>query len=761
MIAKYYQWLHGKWPAGTVEKLPSVGEQGTTNVAGVRIVGDLSGVPLLKFSSETGVQAVRGIMAEPDFPKARAQRDPELYDIAIIGAGVSGISAAMEAQKAGLKYILFETSQAFNTVENFPKGKYIFTYPTDMKPSGGIQYGERSDKKESLLEDMKEQMAECQVEITPAQISHVEKHGAEMHVIHAGRKGEAPKVTKALRSIIAIGRSGNYREMKIPGEQLDKVMNRLHDPKDYCNKKVAIVGGGDSAAEAAIALAECGSHVTFSYRKPDLTRPKPENTQKLQDLATAGKLTLALNTNPVEVTETAFKYKEGKDGEIQEVENDAVFAMIGREAPLDFFRRSGISITGERNKKWWITAAISFLIFAFIYQVKKGGTWLKINEYWSSKENFPFNLTNIWTSWGELFSNPKYPLGTLKYVVGDPGFWYSLAYCCAMVFFGIRRIQRRKTPYVKRQTMFLWFFQLIFLFLIPYLFLPWAGFNGAFDSGVGKAIADELFPVVSYGSGREYWRAFGLILAWPLFIWNMFTSDPMWGWLVISLIQTFVIIPFIVRRWGKGAYCGWVCSCGGLAETMGDAHRHKMPHGPVWNKLNMIGQVFLALAFLMLGFKVLSWLHIPGFKEAFNTVLYGTPGGGTSQPWGYNWFVDLLFAGILGVAFYFHLSGRVWCRFACPLAALMHIYSRFGKFRIFAEKKKCISCNVCTSVCHQGIDIMNFANKGLPMEDPECVRCSACVQQCPTGVLQFGRIGKEGNPILDGLKASPVQMKEE
>ena len=69
----------------------------------------------------------------------------------------------------------------------------------------------------------------------------------------------------------------------------------------------------------------------------------------------------------------------------------------------------------------------------------------------------------------------------------------------------------------------------------------------------------------------------------------------------------------------------------------------------------------------------------------------------------------------------------------------MHIYARFSPYRIFADKKKCISCNVCTSVCHQGIDVMNFANKGLPMQDPQCVRCSACVQMCPTGVLSFGR----------------------
>src|ERR1700693_5122823 len=97
--------------------------------------------------------------------------------------------------------------------------------------------------------------------------------------------------------------------------------------------------------------------------------------------------------------------------------------------------------------------------------------------------------------------------------------------------------------------------------------------------------------------------------------------------------------------------------------------------------------------------------------------------------------VDIFLAGIIGVGMYFWFSGRVWCRFACPLAALMHIYARFSRFRIFPEKSKCISYNVCTSVCHQGIDIMNFANKGMPMQDPECVRCSACVQSCPTGVL--------------------------
>jgi polyferredoxin len=121
-----------------------------------------------------------------------------------------------------------------------------------------------------------------------------------------------------------------------------------------------------------------------------------------------------------------------------------------------------------------------------------------------------------------------------------------------------------------------------------------------------------------------------------------------------------------------------------------------------------------------------------------------------------------MLAGVVGVGCYFWLSGRVWCRFACPLAALMHIYARFSRFRILADKKKCISCNVCTAVCHQGIDVLNFANKGLPMEDPECVRCSACVQSCPTGVLEFGQIDGRSGAVRrrDRLPASLVQLTE-
>jgi ferredoxin len=367
-----------------------------------------------------------------------------------------------------------------------------------------------------------------------------------------------------------------------------------------------------------------------------------------------------------------------------------------------------------------------------------------VNHYFSAHKLFPFNIGNVGS--GALGK-------ALSEAVGSPGFYYSLAYCVAIVLFGWKRIQRRKTPYVTRQTLSLMAFQVIPLFLLPYIVLPWMGNAGVFDHGALKTVGDNLFPEPSW------WRAFGLVLAWPLFVWNFFNWKPLSWWLVIGGVQTFVLIPWMVRRWGKGAYCGWICSCGALAETMGDAHRQKMPHGPVWNRLNMVGQAILAICFALFAMRIVTWTwpqssFAQSVAKVYDAAFY------SHSVYDYYHVVDMFLAGIVGVGMYFWFSGRVWCRFACPLAALMHIYARFTRFRIFADKKKCISCNVCTSVCHQGIDVMSFANKGLPMQDPECVRCSACVQACPTGTLSFGRYGRGGEVVYDAVPASPVLMAE-
>ncbi|GAA80120.1 4Fe-4S binding protein [Pseudoalteromonas sp. BSi20495] len=379
--------------------------------------------------------------------------------------------------------------------------------------------------------------------------------------------------------------------------------------------------------------------------------------------------------------------------------------------------------------------------------------------------------------WWQLQVNDRSTLiGTIAVSLKSRSFYYTVLYTLLIGIFGWQRIKRRKTPYVTVQTSVLFAIQLFPLFLLPEIILPLLGYNGVFDAGIGKSFADALFPSYisaqelathtwpEWGHPRAYWHAYSFIFAWPLGVYTVFTDTPQVAWLVIGAIQTFVIIPIIVMKWGKGAYCSWICSCGAMAETMGDQQRHKMPHGSKWNKLNMLGQFILLIAAVLLVIRVLGWIYPESWmNHMFNLFLKGeNKDYQLVNAFSYKWVVDILLAGILGFGLYFKYSGRTWCRFACPLAALMHIYSRFGRFAIVSEKSKCISCNQCTTVCHQGIDVMAFASKGQPMTDPQCVRCSACVQTCPTGTLSFAEINRKTSAIIkkDTLAASPVQMSE-
>jgi thioredoxin reductase/ferredoxin len=735
LISKYTRWLHTQWPAGGVEKGPSVREDGTTNVRGVRVVGDLTGVPLLKFSADTGAKAIHAILAEPDFHQGKAGE--AVFDVAIIGSGVSGLSAAIEAKKAGLNYVIYEADESFATIHNFPRKKPIYTYPTEMTPEGELRF--KSTVKEDLLLELKEQKNAHGIETRKARVEKITREGGLLTLA----LGQGDSV-KAQRVIVAIGRTGNFRKLNVPGEGMDKVSNRLIDAGEFRGRKVMVVGGGDSALEAAISLAQSGASVDLSYRKKEFSRPKPENVERLKALESEGTLRFHMGTNLQEINEDHVVIC-GADNQDCKIPNDYVFTLIGREPPLDFFRKSKITVTGDWTPKVWSGLIVFFIAFTVFYHWQKG---LWFTQF--SPSSLAWWVSSLGGALQAQVDNPRHLLNHLRGAMNQPGFYYSLAYCVCVAVFGIRRVKRRRTPYVKLQTITLSAIQIIPLFFLPWIVLPWTGALGWWENGFGGLIGSWFWP------NGEYWRAFGLILAWPLFVYNWFTAEPLWGWLILGFIQTFVLIPFIVWRWGKGAYFGWICSCGALAETMGDAHRHKMPHGTFWNKFNMLGQVLLWVALVMMVFRIVGWVMPDGnvFDSMFSAMLSGIP----ILNWKYT--VDVWLAGVFGVAFYFHFSGRVWCRFACPLAALMHIYARFSRYRIFAEKKKCISCNVCTTVCHQGIDVMNFANRGLPMEDPECVRCSACVQSCPTGVLSFGRFDGKGGVIYDTLAASPVQMRE-
>jgi len=767
-LRRYARWLHTGWPAGRVEPLPVVGPDGRTNVPGLWIAGDLAGVPLLKFALDSGTRTLRAIAASrPGRPASRGTSDGDAADVVILGAGVAGMAAAVEARRLGLRAVVLEAGEPFSTLVHFPRAKPIFTYPLAMRPEGSLQVA--ADVKEALLEELRAQVAAAGVVVTPGRAERVVRRDGLLEVrLEGGGHLRAPHV------LVAIGRSGDFRRLGVPGESLPKVFNRLHDPADFAGRDVLVVGGGDSALEAAVALATSGARVTLAHRGDGFPRARPANVAALEAAAATGALTVLTRTRVrgIDEREVRLESSEGRgsDHAPAATANDVVFPMLGREAPLAFLRRSGVRISGE-STAWGGFALAAFLVaLALLYDWKSSGFLEGV--LWSRfawPGDMPERLAALGAAWSAQVADRTTLLGTLAVSMKGRSFGYTLLYTLLVGFFGWRRIRRRRTPYVTRQTLVLFAVQALPLFLLPELLLPWLGYNGAFDHGAGRWLADRLFesyvPAAdlaahhwpAWGHPRAYWRAYGLILAWPLNVYNVFTAQPLWAWIAIGAVQTFVLIPLAVLRWGKGAYCGWVCSCGALAETLGDTQRGRMPHGPGWNRLNLVGQVLLAVAFALLALRIVSWaLPGLGLGGVFDLLMEGRGADGRLvNPLSWKWTVDVLFAGVIGVGFYFRASGRVWCRFACPLAAFMHVVARFSRFAIVADKPKCISCNVCTSVCHQGIDVMAFANRGRPMQDPQCVRCSACVQSCPTGVLRFGSVAPDGRLIgVDELRAT-------
>ncbi|MFN8588188.1 MAG: NAD(P)-binding domain-containing protein [Candidatus Eisenbacteria bacterium] len=756
LLSRYAHWLHLRWPAGAVEPLPVVDRDGRTNVPGVFVAGDLAGVPLLKFALDSGTRAMRAIAVELRGRKAPAG----VLDVLVLGGGVSGMAAALEATLLKLSHEVIEPVAPFATVADFPRGKPIFTYPERMTPEGALQV--RASVKEQLLDELIAQAARARLVTTPGRAVRIARERGVL-AVHF----EDGTVKHALAVLVAIGRSGDHRRLAVPGAERAHV--RLHDPAAYAGADVLVVGGGDSALEAAAALADAGALVTLVHRGADLARAKPANAERVQALAARGALALHLRTRVTALTgDTAVLAHD--DGRESRAAAAHAFTFLGREAPLAFLRRSGIRLHGEHSRGGTAALAAFLVALALMYDWKSAG--FLDAQLWSHLPwpgDMPARLAALGGGWAQQVADRATLVGTIAVSMKNRSFWYTLAYTTIVGLFGWQRVTVTPTPYVRRQTLTLFLVQAIPLFVLPEIVLPWLGYRGAFDSGWGAAFGDALFEKYvsaadyaahqwpEWGHPRAYWRAYGFVLAWPLNVYDVFTESPRWAWLAIAFTQTFVLIPLAVWRWGKGAYCGWVCSCGALAETLGDAQRTRMPHGPLANRLNFVGQVLLAAAFALLALRIVAWAAPGSGAGAWFALLFEGRGanGALVNPLSWKWTVDVLLGGVIGVGLYFRWSGRVWCRFACPLAALMHVYARFSRFAIVADKKKCISCNVCTSQCHQGIDVMAFAVRGEPMRDPQCVRCSACVAQCPTGVLSFGRVDGEGRLVsVDSLLAS-------
>jgi ferredoxin-type protein NapH len=292
----------------------------------------------------------------------------------------------------------------------------------------------------------------------------------------------------------------------------------------------------------------------------------------------------------------------------------------------------------------------------------------------------------------------------------DQWFLYGFMYTCAMLVMGVRMFYRyRHNRYHLWRTGSVVFFQIAFAFLLP-AFLKKMQQPEFYFTYFWPLKPEYLFPS-KIGDLTQTAGAFGFFMV-------------AWG-----IIASFVVTPILTYYFGKRWYCSWVCGCGGLAETLGDPWRQLSDKSKdAWRfERWSIHLVLVAITIVTILLWANSWTGGEILRDA----------SGAASKW-YGFVVGAVLSGVVGVGFYPLMGSRVWCRFFCPMAAVLGLWQRFfSRFRITTNGAQCISCGNCSTYCEMGIDVRSYAQRGEDIVRASCVGCGVCAAVCPRGVLKL------------------------
>ena len=313
--------------------LPKVTPWFETNVPGVFVAGELGGMGLIRNAVEQGRQAMDQIIAR------RPRGKDGQVDVVIIGAGPAGFSASLAALEKKLRFVTIEQESLGGCVFQYPRGKIVMTSPATLPMVGKIDVTLTS--KEQLLEIWIDAQKRTGLEI---------RCNERVESVSADGDGFLVKTTKgevrAATVLLSVGRRGTPRKLGVPGEELAKVVYRLIDPEQYVGQHVLVVGGGDSALEAAASLAEAGATVALSYRGEAFQRAKTRNRERVKAAVGAGSLQLLLKSEVKAITEERVAIVQ--DGKGIHLANDAVIVNAGGILPTEFLKKVGIHV----ETKW-------------------------------------------------------------------------------------------------------------------------------------------------------------------------------------------------------------------------------------------------------------------------------------------------------------------------------------------------------------------------------------------------------------------------
>lgn len=316
---------------------------------------------------------------------------------------------------------------------------------------------------------------------------------------------------------------------------------------------------------------------------------------------------------------------------------------------------------------------------------------------------------------------------------GDASHWfmYGFLYTIAILVMGVRMFAKyRHNRYHIIRTISIMFFQLGFAFLLPEILrslqMPAPDLKNIWPLDYDFFYDYNLKDLLSSG-----------------FVGLLF--------LAIGLIHIFITVPLLTYFFGKRWYCSWVCGCGGLAETLGDPYRQLSDKSLLaWRVERYLVHGVLVFAVVMTGFVL--YQYFTGSDRLIGISAYNI-----REIYGFG--ISSIFAGVVGTGFYPLMGNRVWCRFGCPLAAILGIIQKFkSRFRITANGDQCISCGNCSTYCEMGIDVKWYAQRGQNIVRASCVGCGVCAAVCPRGVLRLEN-GPD-NPGRKGIQAIHISRDE-
>lgn len=319
---------------GLSADLPFLTSELETSVPNLYIAGELGGLALIRNAITQGSECI-DVIAHRLGAEPVSSPDPNLLDVLIVGAGPAGISASLRAIERNLRYLTIERDQIGGTISKYPRQKLVMTSPVELPLCGTIKAKQLSKENLMSLWTTVTDRSDFRVHLYESVDSIYRERDATFTVTTQKEQYRARAV------VLAMGRAGTPNTLGVKGENLPKVMYRLIEADHYTNRNILIVGGGDSAVEAAMGLAlQRGNNVTISYRKDSFGRIKERNALRLADFSRSGKVRVLFNSAPVEFTESSALL--AVDGSVQELPNDFVWIFAGGSPPNEFLKKIGI-----------------------------------------------------------------------------------------------------------------------------------------------------------------------------------------------------------------------------------------------------------------------------------------------------------------------------------------------------------------------------------------------------------------------------------